>query len=259
MAYFVGNIYSDCLKQDTQLHVIVPQDEREYACQEKPKLLILLHGLSDNAATWVRKTSIERYAQEYNLAVLMPEVYRSWYYDMANGVDAFSYITKELPMIADRLFHVSVKREDMLLAGLSMGGYGALRCVLKAPEVFGYCGAFSGAYDINEIVEISRTADAPFVIRGMEKDLKAVAGLQGEVPEETLIPDLLEKAAAEKKVLPKIYMVCGTEDFLYPQTKKIRALCEKVVKDFCYEECPGTHEWRIWDKAIEKMLAMYLK
>ena len=240
MAYFVGNIYSDCLKQDTQLQVIIPQDEREYACKEDPKLLILLHGLSDNAATWVRKTSIERYAQEYNLAVLMPEVHRSWYYDMENGVDAFSYITKELPEIADKLFHVSVKREDMLLAGLSMGGYGALRCVLKAPEVFGYCGAFSGAYDINEVVRISRTEEAPFVIRGMEKDLKAVAGLQNAVPEETLIPALLEKAVAEKKDLPGIYMVCGTEDFRY-------------------EECPGTHEWRIWDKAIEKMLAMYLK
>ena len=60
-------------------------------------------------------------------------------------------------------------------------------------------------------------------------------------------------------MLPKIYMVCGTEDFLYSQTTKIRKLCEKVVKDFRYEECPGTHEWRIWDKAIEKMLAMYLK
>ena len=89
MAYFVGNIYSDCLKQDTQLQVIIPQDEREYACKEDPKLLILLHGLSDNAATWVRKTSIERYAQEYNLAVLMPEVHRSWYYDMENASTHF--------------------------------------------------------------------------------------------------------------------------------------------------------------------------
>lgn len=259
MAYFVGNIYSDCLKQDTQLHVILPQDGREYACMEKPKLLILLHGLSDNAATWVRKTSIERYAEEYNLAVLMPEVYRSWYYDMRDGVEACSYITEELPKIADRLFHVSLQREDMLLAGLSMGGFGALRCVLKAPEVFGYCGAFSGAYDINEIVKISRTEDAPFVIRGMERDLRAVAGLESRVPEDTLIPALLEEAAAGQKELPKVYMVCGTEDFLYPQTLKIKEQCEKTVKHFYYEEYQGVHEWRIWDQAIEKMLAMYLK
>lgn len=258
MAYFVGNIYSENMKQDTQLHVILPQDGRRYIWQEKPKTLVLLHGLSDNAATWVRRTAIERYAERYNLAVLMPEVQRSWYFDMVNGISAFSYITEELPRIAEALFCLSVERENMLIAGLSMGGYGALRCALEAPGIYGYCGAFSGAYDLNDIVRISKEKDAPVLLKDIENEIAPITGGKDRVPKEASIPEILQRCIVNGSDLPKVYMVCGTEDFLYHQTTNLRSVCEKKIKDFYYEEWPGIHEWNVWDKAIERMLKLYL-
>lgn len=258
MAYFTGNIYSAKLLQDTQLHVILPQDGRRYIWDTDPKTLVLLHGLSDNASTWARRTSIERYAERYNLAVVMPEVQRSWYFDMAGGVQAFSYITEELPLILERLFHLSTSREDMLIAGLSMGGYGALKCALKAPETYGYCGAFSGAYDMNEIIRLSRQDDAPELLKGIDREIFPITGRREYVPEEYLIPHILEEGPQEGCEFPKVYMVCGTEDFLYPQTEKLKKICQAKLKEFCYEEWPGIHEWDVWDKAIERMLKLYL-
>lgn len=258
MAYFAGNIYSESMRQDTQMHIILPQDGRRYIWEQNPKTLVLLHGLSDNASTWIRRTAIERYAERYNLAVVIPEVQRSWYFDMVNGVDAFTYITKELPDIIDSLFHLSVKRDDMLIAGLSMGGYGALKCALEAPDVYGYCGAFSGAYDLNEVMRISDGEDAPALLRGVREEMFPITGSEGKVSEECMIPYILRKTCRKGKRLPKVYMVCGTEDFLYTQTAAVREVCEKLLEDFCYEEWPGIHEWDVWDKAVERMLNLFI-
>lgn len=92
MGFFSGNIYSASMRMETQVNVILPQDGRNYTWDQKPKTLILLHGLSDNASTWMRLSSIERYAQMYNLAVVMPEVQRSWYQDNSYGMRMFTYI-----------------------------------------------------------------------------------------------------------------------------------------------------------------------
>ncbi len=259
MSYFVGNVYSDMMMQDTQIHVILPQDGRRYIWEEKPKTLILLHGLSDNAATWVRRTAVERYAERYNLAVLMPEVQRSWYYDMEHGVSAYSYIAHELPELAAKLFHISIKREDMMIAGLSMGGYGALRCAITAPDVFGYCGAFSGAYDLPDIMRMSREEKETYpLLKDVDREIAAIVDDKTSITDRYSIQALLKEFSGSPESLPEVYMVCGTEDFLYAQTQEVKKLCEKAIPVFTYEEWHGIHEWDVWDEAIEKMLKHFL-
>ena len=258
MAYFMGNLYSKSLLQDTPFHVILPQDGRRYIWNEEPKTLILLHGLSDNAATWVRRTAIERYAERYNLAVLMPEVQRSWYQDMVYGIHAFSYITDEVLDLAARLFHLSTKREDVLIAGLSMGGYGALRCALERPDRFCACGAFSGAYDLKEMYKMATSPDGDTVLEGLADDYSAIFRSPDQISENVLIENVIQKAAASGKKLPAVYMMCGTEDFLYGESCVVRELCEKALPDFAYEEWPGHHEWDMWDEAVERMLKRFL-
>lgn len=257
MAFMMGNVYSDAMLVDTQLNVILPQDGRRYIWNEPPKTLILLHGLSDNASTWFRKTAIERYAERYNLAVLIPEVQRSWYCDMVYGQRTFTYITEELPALAEKLFHLSVEPKDLLIAGLSMGGYGALKCAFKNPGRFGYCGAFSGAYNMKELFDFSKHNDSPSVLRGLEKDFAASFGTDYLPEDESAVIDML-KNACQTPSTTKLYMVCGMEDFLYPESCKIREACEKLPIDFTYEEWNGIHEWDVWDKAIERMLKLYL-
>ena len=129
MAFFDGVIYSKTLQMDTRLAVILPHDSRE-ARMDAPaqkaapsqRTLILLHGLSDNAAAWWMRTSIIRYAEAHGIAVLMPQGEKSFYHDMVYGDDYFTYLTQELPSLAAQMFGISVSPEDLMIAGLSIGG-----------------------------------------------------------------------------------------------------------------------------------------
>jgi S-formylglutathione hydrolase FrmB len=215
----------------------------------------LLHGLTDNAAIWYRKTAIERYAEKYDLAVVMPEVQRSWYQDMLHGQKFFTYLTEELPDLLSRMFRLSVKREDLMVAGLSMGGYGALYCAFARPDVFGYCGAFSGAYFLKEMTEYP-TDIAP-VFLGLSDDYKAIFGEKIDIPEAVQVPGFLE-TAKKKGLLPKLYLMGGTDDFLFKETVEVHKICEKLGIEHTFEEFKAFHEWDVWDEAIEKMLKIFL-
>ena len=86
-----------------------------------PPVLYLLHGLSDDDTTWLRRTSIERYVASLGLAVVMPQVHRSFYTDEALGGRYWSFLSEELPALVSTFFRVSERRSDTFVAGLSMG------------------------------------------------------------------------------------------------------------------------------------------
>ena len=144
MAFFKGSIRSQSLGMDTELTVVLPFDRAAVPETECPAVY-LLHGHGENADVWTRMTSAERYANAYGVALVMPEVQRSFYTDMAMGLSYFSYVTKELPDACQHLFHLSSRREDRFVAGLSMGGYGALKLGLRCPDLFAGCAGFSGS------------------------------------------------------------------------------------------------------------------
>ena len=141
------NLFSEELKCNTMVTLILPQGWQE---GDRPyKTLWLLHGLKGDHTSWIRNTGIERYVKKYGIAVVMPSVQRSWYTDTAYEENYFSYVTKELPKICRTHFKgMSDRREDNIVAGLSMGGYGALKAALLCPETYGACIALSGSLDI---------------------------------------------------------------------------------------------------------------
>lgn len=112
MAVFRGDIRSSVLAMDTGLHVILPYDRPAENQQAPCKVLYLLHGMGDNSACWRRYTAIERYVRDYGVAVVMPVVQRSFYYDIAHGLDYFTYVTRELHALCASMFHVSTQRQD---------------------------------------------------------------------------------------------------------------------------------------------------
>ena len=132
MAILDLNYYSKCLKTNAKVTVILPEKSRDmpgirWPDTETYKTLYLLHGWSGDHRDWTRYTNIERYARQYELAVIMPEVGRSWYTDTAYEANYFTFITEELPAFCRSHFKgMSNKREDTLIAGNSMGGYGAM-------------------------------------------------------------------------------------------------------------------------------------
>lgn len=152
MALLHVDFYSHVLMMEMEMDVILPeQTEGQIGMEgcgggEKWKTLYLLHGMSDDHTIWQRRTSIERYAADKGIAVVMPTTHLGWYTDKAFGLKYFTFIADELPKVCRQMFpRMSDRREDTFAAGLSMGGYGALKCGLRAPEVFSKVASLSGA------------------------------------------------------------------------------------------------------------------
>lgn len=253
MALMQVSYFSNVLGMETQMNVILPQKTTGRIGMEgktasgKIPTLYLLHGMSDDHSTWLRRTSIERYVANLGIAVVMPTTHLGWYTDMANGSRYWTHISEELPEICRSFFKdLSDKREDTFAAGLSMGGYGAMKLGLRASDTFGAVAAFSGGFDAAALAmgdikggnfwkNVFGPADQ---IDGSENDLFALA----------------EKLKASGKPMPKIYMWCGTEDFLYKQNIKMRDHLKKLGYDLTYEESPGDHQWKYWDQKIQTVL-----
>ena len=96
-------------------------------------VLYLLHGLSEDASAWQRYTMIEVFARMYGLVVVMPSAARTFYLDRPDGAKMFTYLTEELPAYLYDVFRIKPRRERTLIAGSSMGGYGAFKACRRFP------------------------------------------------------------------------------------------------------------------------------
>ena len=217
--------------------------------EETYKTLYLFHGLSDDHTIWMRRTSIERYAAEKNIAVVMPCVARSWYTDTAYGAKYLTFVTKELPEVCRGFFRgMSDKREDNMVAGLSMGGYGAIKAALTRPDLFGGCASLSGALDVPDFSR-HRPLD----------EWRGIAGFDLTGGEELLggpmdIYAMAKRHREEGKPFPKLYMWCGEQDSLTEHNNRFDALLNELGVAHLYETSEGNHSWKWWDLHIQDAL-----
>lgn len=240
MAFIQCQFFSETLGVDVSMNVIVPQKRGA-----KLPTLYLLHGMSDDHTKWSRQTSIERYASERGLAVVMPAVNRSYYADMARGPKYWTFISEEVPEIAESLFPLSDRREDRFVAGLSMGGYGAFKLGLRCPDRFAAAASLSGALDVARIAALGGNAGEMGLIFA---DPTAVAGTDDD------LFALAERAANNPSAWPKLFQCCGTEDFLYADNTAFRDHCRRIGLPVEYEEGPGAHVWEYWDVNIRRIV-----
>ena len=250
MADFTGNVYSKVLGMNTAVRIITPKRRNHNG---PFRAVYLLHGLSDNSTDWVINTRCSLLAQDYDMMLIIPEVQKSFYIDMAEGAPYFTYITQELPEIMETLFRVSSKREDRYVMGISMGGYGALRCALTYPERYAGCAAFSPACDIQLVMQACLEENpmmAPQEAMGIVGK-KVVEQFQ-EHPELLEPYDLFALAQKQDKnpVKSKLFVTCGTEDFIHQMSVNLAEAMEPLHYDFTYLEWPGIHEWYFWDESV---------
>jgi S-formylglutathione hydrolase FrmB len=184
----------------------------------------------------------------------MPEVQRSFYQDMRSGLLYYTYLTKELPALCAELFNISLAREDLSIAGLSMGGYGAMYAAFSRPDVFSACGAFAPVCDIkNQVALHKRYAGFGQVGYRMEYEFSGIFGENREIPDSSDLYQLSEKTSrGEPK--PHLYLSIGTEDPLLDQVVKFRNHVQKLDIDMIYEEWPGDHDWIFGNEALKRML-----
>jgi putative tributyrin esterase len=216
-------------------------------------VVFLLHGLSGHHDNWISKTMLVEYAAHSNAIVVTPEGGDGWYTDGGtNGSEKWeSYIIKELIPEIDKKFRTIPTREKRAIAGLSMGGYGALKFGIKFPDMFVLAGSFSGALKAADYTVKSYPGE-------IGNTVEHIYGPIGSyVRKENDLFELLRSQSADStKKLPFIYLDCGTEDFLFQDSRDFGSLLieKKVLHE--YRQLPGAHNWAYWDKQVQEFLEL---
>ena len=254
MALMQANFYASTLGLCTQTTVILP---RRHDPEKRFPVLYLLHGSSDDHSIWLRRTNIERYVDGMDLAVVMPSAHLSRYENMLHGPRYFDYITEELPQIMQEFFPISGKPEEQYIAGLSMGGMGALKAGLTRPELYAAVGCFSSGNLFYRDPEKYRPA-APRNSGGVSV-MEAVYGSPNQADMKGTDWDPFvqaERWIKRGETGPRFFHVCGTEDFLLDSARLTRDWFEQHPQlDYTYQEAPGAHTWEFWDTWVQEFLA----
>jgi S-formylglutathione hydrolase FrmB len=214
-------------------------------------VIYLLHGLTGHFDNWTDRTKLAEYAKKYNYIIVTPEGGDGWYTDSVSvPADKYeSYIIQELIPEVDKKFRTIADREHRFIAGLSMGGYGAIKFGLKYPEKFALVGSFSGALGI---VALPSKATTTF------PSIKNVFG-EDESPtrkNNDIFRVVRESTTEQIKALPFIYFDCGTEDFLFQSNRDFAdLLIEKKIKHE-FRQLPGRHDWTYWNAQVQQFLEL---
>ena len=243
MALLHIDFYSNILGRSVQAEVILPE---EIASEGKLQTLYLLHGMTDDHTIWQRRTSIERYAGERHIAVVMPTTDLGFYANTHAGERYFDFISDELVHLMRRMLpRLSCRREDTFVAGLSMGGYGALRCALARPDVFAKAASLSGALDCALLVQDPMPLGRPFCWEDVFGPAEKIPGSAH---------DLFHLAETTLENRPDIWMWCGTEDVLFPCNVRMRDHLRALGYTLSWSETPGDHTWKYWNREIQHVL-----
>jgi S-formylglutathione hydrolase FrmB len=249
MALVTCDFFSDVLEVGCSMTVVLPQPTEEQigvAEGDVPRtdfpVLYLLHGLSDDHTAWQRYTSVERYAAAAGLAVVMPAVNRSFYANERTGARYWDYVAEELPEIVGNFFRVSQDPARTYVAGLSMGGYGAMKLALTHPDRYAAAASMSGALDLDELST-----------RGERVELfRRVFG--DSIPDDADLFKLLDKA--DGSALPRLHVSTGTEDApgLVEGNRRFVAMLSEKGADVTSDFRPGEHVWQLWDDLLPEVI-----
>ena len=252
MAHLRCDFFSESLSLSTTMSVLLPQQTATQIgmagrqLEGPPPVLYLLHGLSDDDTIWLRRTSIERYVAPLGLAVVMPQVHRSFYADQAAGGRYWTFLSEELPELVSTFFNVSTRRADTFVAGLSMGGYGALKWALRQPERFAAAASLSGALHLERLRAGPARPEDPQLFTRVFGDQQV-----SETPDDLwwLI------GQADPANLPALWVGSGVDDPLHDSNVRFVEACAAAGIDVTTSFVEGEHEWGLWDEEIQQVLA----
>jgi putative tributyrin esterase len=246
--YTTIDFKSDVMNAKAPFNVILPSDYGTSV--RRYPVLLLLHGLTGHYTDWVMNTNVVLYARKYPLIIVMPEGGDGWY---TNGVapnDRWEdYIFKEVIPYMNSHYRTLPETRSWAVAGLSMGGYGALKFGLKYPGQFAVAASMSGALNAPMVKDSEMGDWAP-----VRTSLHAIYGPEGAPAHAAnSLPVLL---AAAKGLPPFIYLDCGTEDTLIGDNRQFADLLQSKKIAHEYRERPGVHDWIEWDHQVQEVLAL---
>ncbi len=235
--------FSNVLQKQVAMNVLIPSTGTPPF-----NTYYLLHGLSDDYSSWMRRTRIEVYAEQFEMIIVMPDGFRWFYTDNNEGPAAGKYIAEELPAFIERTFPARTDRAGRCIGGLSMGGYGALRAAFTYPHRYRSANSHSGAllagskvYETSDMAERCRIFGADPA--GSKHDLIKLA----------------ENLKTSGLAAPRVLIDCGTDDKLQSDNLQFHQRLQSLKFDHEYAEYPGGHNWDYWDAHIRQALAFHAR
>ncbi len=241
---------SKLMGREMPYRVAIPKAYKEQPTSRRYPVIYMLHGLTGSNANWFDRTKLTEYALHHDFIIVTPEGANGWYTDsLGDPNDRYeSYIVKELIPEIDKTYRTIATRDGRAIAGLSMGGYGAMKFGIKYPGMFWISGSFSGALRAAEFSE----KNAMTAGRGIDK----IMGPDGsEARAANDIFKLLGAATPEAiKALPFFYVSCGNQDFLIQSNRDMMKLLGEKNIPHEYRQHPGVHDWVFWDDQAREFL-----
>ena len=213
----------------------------------------LLHGGSGCSGDLLYHIPLPELADQFQVAFIVPDAQNSCYRDMVYGQKWMTYITEKLPSYVYANYPISSAREDNLITGFSMGGYGSLQLALLKPEKYGAAAPMA----------IGNKAVEKYAKRLLEDNFDAqLLAVFGENREELSESDadcyyLVPRAKEEAKNIK--YLLCaGTQDFTYEDTRTMYQAMRKEGYRIDFMENAFGHEDASWRDFLPRILNWFL-
>lgn len=222
--------------------VLVPKVE----AGERLPVLYLLHGANSGPAEVMERSDVATLATFARLIVVMPEADFSYYTNAKHK--RYSRwedgITSELPRDVEARFPVLKGREHTGIAGISMGGYGAIKLALKHPERYGFAASLSGSLDITR---------RPASLRrwGQTWRIWTIFGLQPSSRQDEDVFHLLDRLPEAQSV--KWFESCGQNDPLHGVNERFARKMREHGVGLDPITTPGGHDWQNWNAALPEL------
>jgi S-formylglutathione hydrolase FrmB len=238
--------HSKSLDRDMSYWVVLPEGYQAHPSQQYPTLY-LLHGHGGAPTESIQNGHLLDYIRPYHWILAMPDGKDSYYMNSAEkSGDRFEdYIVRDVADDVEAKFRAVPKREGRMLAGISMGGFGAEKIGLRHPEIYRLIGALSSPADATRRKFSYRRPINSFVFW---KDF----GPMNSQTRKDNDPFLLA-ASADPKALPFFYLGCGTKDNLEKVDHQLARLFTERHIPHTYREFSGGHDWGYWDQALQDM------
>lgn len=258
MAFISTTVNSQVLHQKMNIDLFIPTDRKDGPLKQPRAVIYFLHGMSSNEKDFPQFTAANRYAMENHVAMVYVCAPYSFYSNMKNGFQYYTYITEELPRLLNEIFHLPQGRDKTFIAGLSMGGYGALYLGMSRPDIYSACASFSGSVQMREMVEFAKNDP------NSRSRLTPVFGENLDMPQENDLYYLARKMSElPEEQQARVFACCGKQDesyYIHDQNTAFNAYMQTLnLKTYKYMEWDGLHDNTFWDRAMLHSIAFFLK
>lgn len=235
--------FSPSMKKNIKAVVLTPDG---YSANRKYPVVYLLHGYSDNYSAWVTKAKgVDKWCDEYGIIVVCPDGGTSWYLDCPEKKKWTyeTYVSGELVRWIDERYSTIRDRNGRGIAGLSMGGHGALYLAFRHPDVYGAAGSMSGGVDFR-----------PFPENWSLNDILGKYADHSDNWEQNTVINLVHLLTPGMLAL---FIDCGTEDFFFDVNQALHKKLNECRIPHDYMTRPGAHDWNYWTVSVQYQMLFF--